>query len=490
MTALLSLRKEFRALLPWWAASAGVLVLSWVLRDVRVGDLLIRYQTEVAGIWAYIVGSVVLGAMAFGHEYTHNTLSALLLQPVSRGRQLLLKAIPLATLLAGLAVLAWWCLEFQLFQGARTMTIGWLPMVCAFCLTPWLTMISRSPLAGIVYSFLIPVLLFVAGGYLGIPRTAIIPLVAMFACVGLVLTVYTFRRLQVVGAAQTEVDLLGWMGWARIGQGPAPKRHVVWALVTKELRLQQVTLLVGAAYVIAWVAIGASAPWVRETLVDNLRYAATFIFGGLVSLLPGALVCAEERRFGTADWHTLLPTRLSLQWGLKVGVAVTLSVGLAAGLPWLLDTLSPSTALADGFSPTLALMFCLSAIYVSSLSRNGLHALLATVPAIAVALAGFIALLMVTFWLLAPFAEVLRDWVEPLSRFSRANPKLWSQLRLGVPFTCVGVLLAYFAARNHATTERSRSRIWRQAAWILAIAWASAAVLFIVDISRGMVVRP
>ncbi len=484
------MRKEFRALLPWWAASAGVLVLSWVLRDVRIGDLLIRYQTEVAGIWAYIVGSVVLGAMAFGHEYTHNTLSAFLLQPVSRGRQLLFKAIPLATLLAGLALVAWLCLEFELFLGARTMTVGWLPLVCAFCLTPWLTMISRSPLAGVVYSFLVPVLLFVAGGYLGIPRSAIPTIVAGLACVGLVLTVHTFGHLQVVGAAQTEVDLLGWMSSAHIQQGPVPKRHVVSALVTKELKLQQVTFVVGAAYVIAWVAIGASAPWVRETLVDNLRYAATFIFGGLVSLLPGALVSAEERRFGTADWHTLLPTRLGLQWGLKVGVAATLSVGLAAGLPWLLDTLSPSTALADGFSPTLALMLCLSAIYVSSLSRNGLYALLATVPAIAVALAGFIALLMMSFWILAPFAEVLKDWVEPLSKFSRSNPKLWSQLRLGVPFTCVGGLLAYFAARNHATTERSRAQIGRQAAWILAIAWGTTMVLFVVDITRGMVLRP
>jgi hypothetical protein len=134
-------------------------------------------------------------------------------------------------------------------------------------------------------------------------------------------------------------------------------------------------------------------------------------------------------------------------------------------------------------------MLCLSAIYVSSLSRNGLHALLATIPAIAAAVVCWLALLMLTFWLVAPFAVALKEFLQPLSGFSRANPKLWSQLRMWLPSTSIGVLLLFLAAHNHATTERSRSRIGRQAVWMVVIAWGSAVVLFIVDISRGMVVR-
>jgi len=490
VTALLLIRKEFRALLPWWAASAVVLVLLWVLRDVRISNVLSRGDAEVAGIWAYIVGSVVLGAMAIGHEYTHNTLSGLLAQPIGRLRLLWVKAIPLAVLLAGLAALATMSLGINALDGGpRALTILWLPPICGICLTPWLTMITRGPLGGAVYSFLVPSLAGAVGGYFSVPYTAAPAVIAVMACLGLVLTVLTFGRLQVVGGAQTEVDLLGWIGPARQSRVTTGKRHLVWALVTKELRLQQVTLVMAAGYVIAWVAIGASAPWVRETFVDNLRYAATFIFAGLVSLLPGALASAEERRFGTADWHALLPTRLGLQWGLKVGVAVTLSVGLAAGLPRLLDALSPGTALEDAFAPGLALILCLAAIYVSSLSRNGLHAVLATVPAIAVWVAGLGTLLMLTYWLLAPFADVLKDWLLPLSKFSRANPMLWSQLRIWVPLTSIGVLLVLFAASNHATTERSRSRIARQAVWMVMITWGSAVVLFVVDITRGMVVR-
>jgi len=490
VNAHLLMRKELRALLPWWAASVGVLVLMWVVRDVRVGDLSLRGEAEVAGLWAYIVGSVVLGAMALGHEYTHNTLSALLAQPIGRLRLLLVKASALAVLLAGLGAIAMVTLDIATFSsGPRVSTIFWLPPICGICLTPWLTMISRSPLGGAVYSFLVPSLMGAAGGYLGVPHSAAPPIIAAMAGVGLALTVYTFVRLQVRDAAQTEVDLLGWMRSVRQPRVTRGKRHLVWALVTKELRLQQVTFVLGAAYVIAWVAIGASAPWVRETFVDNLRYAATFIFAGLVSLLPGALVSAEERRFGTADWHALLPTRLGLQWALKVGVAVILSVGLAVGLPRLLDALSPGTALEDAFAPGLAFILCLAAIYVSSLSRNGLHALLATVPVIAVAVVCWLGLLMLTFWLAVPFAEALKELLLPLSRFSRAYPKVWSQLRMVLPLTSIGLLLVYFAARNHTTTERSRARIGRQVAWMVVIAWASAAVLFVVDVSRGMVVR-
>jgi len=484
------LRKEFRALLPWWAAAAGVLIASWLLRLANVDWMIADGDLTTIGMWAYGIGALVLGAMAVGQEYAHNTLSTLLAQPIDRFRLLLAKGLPLTALLAALAGVAELALGLQLFQGGlRMLSIGWLPLMCALCLTPWLTMICRSPLAGVVYSILVPVILFIIGGYAGLQPTAIVPIAVVVALTSLLMTVSTFKRLQVVGAAQTEVDLVGWLARSHTARVIGGQRRPVWMLITKEFRLQQVTLLAGTGYVVAWMLLGIAAPWVRETLGDNLRYVATIIFGGLVSLLPGAIVSAEERRFGTADWHALLPTRAGLQWGLKVGVAVTLSVGLAAGLPRLLDALSPGTTLEEAFHPALALMLCLSAIYVSSLSRNGLHALLATVPVIAVALAGFMGLIMLTFWLLAPFAEALKDGLEPLSRFSRANPKVWSQLRMWVPLTSIGVLLMYFAARNHATTEQSRSRVGRQAVWMVMVAWGSAVVLFIVDVSRGMVVR-
>lgn len=485
------LRKEFRALLPWWASSAGVLMLSWILRTSEWARFFSDSDYMGVGLWAYAIGAVVLGAMAVGQEFTHNTLAAVLLQPVSRHQLLLAKAIPLALLLASLAVLASFSLGLNMFDGGpRGLTIAWLPVACGFCLAPWLTMLSRGALGGAVYSFLVPSLLFVAGGYLNIPHTAVAPLIVGLGIVSLILTAYTFSRLEVSGTARTEVDLLAWLPRTQ-RRFPAAGRHPLWVLLTKELRLQQVTLLAGMAYVTAWILIGAASPWMRETRVLDLRYAATMLFAGLAAVLPGALVSAEERRFNTADWHTLLPTGSGLQWVIKVGTALVLTVGLAVGLPALLDGLSSGPAIEEAFSPLLAASVCIAAVYISSLSRNGLHALLATVPAITVGIALWLGMVALTVWLATPFADVIREsLLEPLIRFSRTEPALWRQLRTWVPLSCLGILLITLTARNHVTADRSRARVLTQAAWILATAWGSALLLILVDATRGMMLRP
>lgn len=479
------MRKEFRALLPWWAASAGALLLSWMLRTSALAPFIDDADYLSIGIWAYAAGSVVLGAMVVGHEYSHNTLSMHLLQPLDRSRLLSAKAIVLAVLLVGLFAIARFSLRVDPSDALLPPFISWAPLAFGFCLTPWLTMISRSQLGGAVYTALFPLMLLVIGGYLGLPSSAVAPGMVVIAGVGLLLTVHGFARLEVPGTAQSEVDLLGWIDKARPRDVPT-RRHPVWMLVTKEIRLQHVTLAAGVVYVIAWVVVGASAPWMRESFVPEVRYAATIVFAALVSLLSGALVSAEERRFGTADWHTLLPTRPGLQWGVKAGVALTLALGLAVGLPALLDALSPGTRIEEALSPFLAPALCLSAMYVSSLNTNGLHALLATVPAIALAVATWLLMLLVTLWLLTPFLGTLGDWLQPLVNVSREQPRLWRELRMWVPLGSVCVLLFFWAGSNHTTTVRPRAHLVKQAAWIVATAWGSALVIFAVDAVRGM----
>ena len=74
------IQKEFRALLPVWAAAGLAMLLAAATPDLRG-----------FGVPAYLVGVAVLGAMAIGHEYSHHTTGLMLSLPASRQRVLVTK---------------------------------------------------------------------------------------------------------------------------------------------------------------------------------------------------------------------------------------------------------------------------------------------------------------------------------------------------------------------------------------------------------------
>ena len=109
LTALAS--KEFRALLPVWAAAAFTIGADPLLRGTGMHSLF------PVGMFAYIVGSLALGAHVIGHEFTNRTLASLLVQPCRRSSILLTKASVLAVMLVALGFIA----RAVLFQSlART----------------------------------------------------------------------------------------------------------------------------------------------------------------------------------------------------------------------------------------------------------------------------------------------------------------------------------------------------------------------------------
>ncbi len=61
--------KEIRALLPTWLVCIVAVVAVGALGDPRLYAL---------GLLVYGLGSVALGALLIGHEYTHRTLALLL----------------------------------------------------------------------------------------------------------------------------------------------------------------------------------------------------------------------------------------------------------------------------------------------------------------------------------------------------------------------------------------------------------------------------
>ena len=98
--------KELRALLPWWGAVVITLLALGQLIDPRMVWPVNSPTAVGIGVCVYIIGSIALGALSIGHEYSHRALPMLLAQPISRTRVLATKLGVLAVLLAALAAIA------------------------------------------------------------------------------------------------------------------------------------------------------------------------------------------------------------------------------------------------------------------------------------------------------------------------------------------------------------------------------------------------
>lgn len=116
----------------------------------------------------YAIGCATLGATAFGIEFEHRTIGALLAQPVSRWVLLAEKTLPLAVLFAlsymtfVLSALvhvlphsSWRELHFPVDFGEGLLFLT-IPPVFAFCTGPALTLLTRRTLAAAVFTIAIP----------------------------------------------------------------------------------------------------------------------------------------------------------------------------------------------------------------------------------------------------------------------------------------------------------------------------------------------
>jgi hypothetical protein len=111
-------------------------------------------------------------------------------------------------------------------------------------------------------------------------------------------------------------------------------------------------------------------------------YGLTALHGGFVALLAGATVGAEERQLGTWSSQILQPVSFWRQWALKSSTALTTAAALTIAVPALLMWLDQPP---DRFPIEAEFVFAMGlltslAIFISSLSRSTLWALLACFP--------------------------------------------------------------------------------------------------------------
>lgn len=452
--------KEVRALLPLWL---GCVVVVWA------GGLHVFFLR--AGFVMYVVGSLALGALSVGHEYTNHTLPLLLSAPTSRRR---IFAIKTSVLLAMLLVLAGVALaRLPLIPAGREMqdsaVVGGMSFLGGAFLAPWLTMRCRNPIAGAFFALSIPAALLLGTeifsilvlAHAGTPAGEHVRMEIFWAgmvvvsAIGAFFSWRSFLKLQAIEGSHADLALPQWFSSSKARGGVGGRRgSPVWMLVSKELHLQQLTFMVSALYVAGWVAILLT--WHSTTMtIDQPFLILTVVHGAMVALLAGSLASAEERQLGTRDWQLLLPMSTARQWLIKCGVVFGVVIVLGLALPAVLAVLKPSIGpmrINWGFAATLLIAAAVS-LYVSSLSASGLKALLIAVPS------AFAVLPVLAAGAGAAFALVglVRVPSVRVSLLAGYDDRILA-LEAGV----LMALLLRFALINHRTIDGDVKRVWRQ----------------------------
>lgn len=491
MTPAAALLKEVRALLPACAAMVAALVCASGAPDM----LRVRLVMLVM-----VFGSITLGGLAFGHEYSYRTLTLLLAQPIDRRRTCATKLIVLVSavsLVCLAAVLSAPGEPFQMLgrgqRAERAMLI--LAPLCAVFLAPALSILCRSALAGVVFTVAIPGVLTLIANILAtawyglLANDAINNFVSTFvwgsmsiACAaGAIATWVLFVRLEAIeGHAE-----LQWPRWLRVGPEPVavPRRvpGALSALVRKELRLQQMTFVVVGLFVLA-----SSALWILSRV--NLEYwevpieAVSGLYGALLLVLIGSVASAEERQLGTLPSQLLLPVAARTQWAVKAATTLALALVLGVGVPILVSFLF---SYSEGIpwrprrvKETLAVAVLLTScgLYVSSLSSSAVKAMVNSIPVVfaGVVFASIVGGMVKSIghrYIAGSFGQNRYANAELLRSFASNTTTLY--LWLAVPI--VGLFL-WFAFVNHRSTERRVARAALQAVALVITAFCGLAL--------------
>lgn len=474
--------KESRALMPVWlvclgAVLGGALVGTLAPRTFSMLDVAL-HSLRGLGTAAYFLGGTALAALSIGHEYLHGTLPSLLSQPAPRRLLLLAKLSVLSAMLLVLFAVATAVLFNPSTSGRSLPQLEYAMPVLALCVAPWLTMLSRNPIAGTVFTVGIAGGLLVAGDvlgeaiYQGVAREVETFRVAFFwigtlvvCAVAAVAGLRTFMRLEAVDGRDPDVSLPSW-SWMR---ARLPRRaktgHPVWLLIKKELHLQQMTFAVAGYSMLVWIILVSSS--LVPDWTEGVLTLLTFLGAFLTAMLIGSLASAEERRLGTLEWQMMLPISASKQWIVKVAMVMALTAVVSVGLPALLHWIMPLMYLGIPRRPEIVqLLFAVSlvvctagALYVSSLCTSGIQALL-----ISTAVTPAVALFLQT--VAAPLGQEVFGWASRRTAgFTRpvsiAGLEVETALALLLGAGVVAVVLR-MALANHRSADRSGGRVIKQ----------------------------
>ena len=477
--------KEVRGLGSTWLTAAALLVAVGLVETGLDTVLDVQEPRSPATqliVLLYVGACALLGALSIGQEFTDRTLAGLLAQPAARSSVLLHKLGVVAAMLLALGGLAWaygltplavaraWP---EISPTGRVLTTV-LPVLGGVLLTPYLTLLTRSALAGGVLTIGLSMVMMI-GSQAAVPwlygdaatlaqanaRFLDIFVHTMLAVVVLsaLLMWRLFMRLEAIEGRGLELHLPAWLFKPRVQLAAARSARSVWQqMLGKELHLQQLTFVLSGLYVAAWLAVVLVGESLFPTRRAGLMTVATLLHAGAIPLLAGSLASAEERQLGTLSWQVLLPIAAWRQWAVKAAVVLVLSLGLTIGVPAILYALFASGSgpvrLSWPLSAAIAAVATLS-LYASSLSTNGVRALARVAPAIG----GVMLVAHITMNVITP------GWMPPAWDLPNAA---WAVLYAAS--ATVFALLLWLGMNNHGSAERGAQRVLKQVAALGAVA--------------------
>jgi hypothetical protein len=289
------------------------------------------------------------------------------------------------------------------------------PLILSLASAPFFTLISRSTLAGFVFTLTVPMALYlILQTLLDVYHARVYPDLLYRSseeqevlCVGGVIYLgamalagwRVFKRLEWREGGAGGSSTLGlyaltgawdrWLGRRWLGK-PATAQ-----LIRKELRLHVVPWLIAGILIGFWGLSLLIRKWAPESelgVAASNPYTVTLyagILGVFIFLVTGASAIAEERVLGTLEWQWTQPIPMARQWRIKVGVAtalaLTLGLVLPAALVWLgfdaeaLDTAfgQPDWEPIAAYAAALVALFATS-LYASSVSQSSMKAVALT----------------------------------------------------------------------------------------------------------------
>jgi len=390
-------KKEIRLLLPSWAVAILLALIQAVTRP---------YDFYIASL--LFLGMTVMALSSIGRETSLNTFSAMLAQPTERLR---LWQVKLTVLVAAFlsVFMVWLAADAMAFynstlSAADRENAGNLFITICLIATAtftgglWSTLLLRQIAGAFWLTLLVPATLcgftaaFLAESQ---PDNAVIAalcvILGIYSVGGFLFARWLFFRAQDVGWTGGIITLPEWklFGVSSRASDSPRKRQPIFALLKKEIQLQQVSLLGAAGLLVLHLGVVVLRTH-HKFARDSAGEILTSIFWMLWLVLPvitGAMTVAEERRLGVMEGQLCLQVSRRLQFIIKGMLAVLLGTFLGGVLPMFLETVTQNQVFRSPEHPgafeifsmqlfitALAAWLALVSLFASSLARNFLQA--------------------------------------------------------------------------------------------------------------------